>query len=45
MSYVTEIKTFAALGSAVIGTGCIARALGHGRDVVARGQGPGAGGA
>ncbi|MBF3100441.1 hypothetical protein HKW93_28790, partial [Pseudomonas aeruginosa] len=30
MSFVTEIKTFAALGSGVIGSGWIARALAHG---------------
>lgn len=35
MSYITEIKTFAALGSGVIGSGWIARALAHGLDVVA----------
>ncbi|MBF3024037.1 L-carnitine dehydrogenase, partial [Pseudomonas aeruginosa] len=34
MSFVTEIKTFAALGSGVIGSGWIARALAHGLDVV-----------
>ncbi|MEO6626853.1 MAG: L-carnitine dehydrogenase [Burkholderiaceae bacterium] len=35
MSFVTEIKTFAALGSGVIGSGWVARALAHGLDVVA----------
>ena len=34
-SFVTEIKTFAALGSGVIGSGWVARALAHGLDVVA----------
>jgi len=35
MSFITEIKTFAALGSGVIGSGWVARALAHGLDVVA----------
>ncbi len=35
MSFVTDIKTFAALGSGVIGSGWVARALAHGLDVVA----------
>lgn len=42
MSYITEIKTFAALGSGVIGSGWIARALAHGLDVVAWDPAPGA---
>lgn len=33
MSYVTDIKIFAALGTGVIGAGWIARALAHGLDV------------
>ncbi len=33
--FVTEIKTFAAVGSGVIGSGWVARALAHGLDVVA----------
>jgi carnitine 3-dehydrogenase len=35
MSVITEIKTFAALGTGVIGSGWVARALAHGLDVVA----------
>ena len=35
MSFVTNIKTFAALGSGVIGSGWVARALANGLDVVA----------
>jgi carnitine 3-dehydrogenase len=35
MSFVTEIKTFAALGSGVIGSGWVARALANGLDVIA----------
>ena len=42
MSFVTEIKTFAALGSGVIGSGWVARALAHGLDVVAWDPAPGA---
>ncbi|MDF3935667.1 L-carnitine dehydrogenase [Pseudomonas citronellolis] len=42
MSYITEIKTFAALGSGVIGSGWVARALAHGLDVVAWDPAPGA---
>ncbi|WP_160288838.1 L-carnitine dehydrogenase [Pseudomonas sp. QL9] len=42
MSYITEIKTFAALGSGVIGSGWIARALAHGLDVIAWDPAPGA---
>ncbi len=35
MSVITDIKTFAALGTGVIGSGWVARALAHGLDVVA----------
>ena len=42
MPFVTEIKTFAALGSGVIGSGWVARALAHGLDVVAWDPAPGA---
>ncbi|MFZ5959762.1 L-carnitine dehydrogenase [Pseudomonas knackmussii] len=42
MAYITEIKTFAALGSGVIGSGWIARALAHGLDVIAWDPAPGA---
>jgi len=42
MPYITEIKTFAALGSGVIGSGWIARALAHGLDVIAWDPAPGA---
>jgi carnitine 3-dehydrogenase len=35
MRFITEIKTFAALGSGVIGSGWVSRALAHGLDVVA----------
>jgi|GEM_PF-6604990 len=35
MPFITEIKTFAALGSGVIGSGWVARALAHGLDVLA----------
>ncbi|WP_372876266.1 L-carnitine dehydrogenase [Pseudomonas sp.] len=42
MAFVTELKTFAALGTGVIGAGWIARALGHGLDVVAWDPAPGA---
>lgn len=42
MPYITEIKTFAALGSGVIGSGWVARALAHGLDVVAWDPAPGA---
>ncbi len=37
MSFVTEIKSFAALGSGVIGSGWIARALAHGLSAPRRG--------
>nr|WP_314477085.1 L-carnitine dehydrogenase [uncultured Pseudomonas sp.] len=42
MPFITEIKTFAALGSGVIGSGWVARALAHGLDVVAWDPEPGA---
>ena len=42
MTLVTEIKTFAALGTGVIGSGWVARALAHGLDVVAWDPAPGA---
>jgi carnitine 3-dehydrogenase len=42
MAFVTTIKTFAALGSGVIGSGWVARALAHGWDVVAWDPAPGA---
>src|SRR5471032_1994305 len=42
MSFITEIKTFAALGSGVIGSGWVSRALAHGLDVVAWDPAPGA---
>jgi carnitine 3-dehydrogenase len=42
MTYITQIKTFAALGSGVIGSGWVARALAHGLDVVAWDPAPGA---
>lgn len=42
MSYITDIKTFAALGSGVIGSGWVARALARGLDVVAWDPAPGA---
>ncbi|NQD93670.1 L-carnitine dehydrogenase [Pseudomonas sp. CrR25] len=42
MPFVTELKTFAALGTGVIGAGWIARALVHGLDVVAWDPAPGA---
>jgi len=35
MPYITEVKTFAALGGGVIGSGWVARALAHGLDVIA----------
>ncbi|WP_443192572.1 3-hydroxyacyl-CoA dehydrogenase NAD-binding domain-containing protein, partial [Pseudomonas indica] len=40
--FVTDIKTFAALGTGVIGAGWIARALAHGLDVIAWDPAPGA---
>ena len=42
MSFVTDIKTFAALGSGVIGSGWVARALANALDVVAWDPAPGA---
>ena len=42
MGFITEIKTFAALGSGVIGSGWVSRALAHGLDVVAWDPAPGA---
>ncbi|MNS84136.1 L-carnitine dehydrogenase [compost metagenome] len=42
MSFITEIKTLAALGSGVIGSGWVARALAHGLDVIAWDPAPGA---
>ena len=42
MAFITEINTFAALGSGVIGSGWVARALAHGLDVVAWDPAPGA---
>jgi carnitine 3-dehydrogenase len=42
MTFITEIKTFAALGSGVIGSGWVVRALAHGLDVVAWDPAPGA---
>ncbi|MGY2498048.1 hypothetical protein, partial [Klebsiella pneumoniae] len=42
MTFVTDIKTFAALGTGVIGAGWIARALAHGLDVIAWDPAPGA---
>ena len=42
MSFITDIKTFAALGSGVIGSGGVARALANGLDVVAWDPAPGA---
>ena len=42
MSFVTEVKIFAALGSGVIGSGWVARALANALDVVAWDPAPGA---
>jgi len=42
MNFVTDIKTFAALGTGVIGSGWVARALAHGLDVIAWDPAPGA---
>lgn len=41
-TFVTDIKTFAAIGSGVIGSGWVARALANGLDVIAWGPAPGA---
>ncbi|WP_153102053.1 L-carnitine dehydrogenase [Paraburkholderia hayleyella] len=43
MTYIVELKTFAAIGVGVIGSGWVARALAHGLDVVAWDPAPGAG--
>ena len=42
MAVVTDIKAFAGLGSGVIGSGWVARALAHGLDLVAWDPAPGA---
>lgn len=42
MAFTTHIRTLAALGSGVIGSGWVARALAHGLDVVAWDPAPGA---
>ncbi|AQW70315.1 L-carnitine dehydrogenase [Pseudomonas parafulva] len=42
MTFITDIKTFAALGSGVIGSGWVARTLAHGLDVIAWDPAPGA---
>jgi len=42
MNFITDIKTFAALGTGVIGSGWVARALAHGLDVIAWDPAPGA---
>lgn len=42
MAFITDIKTFAVLGTGVIGAGWVARALAHGLDVVAWDPAPGA---
>ncbi|MET1078986.1 MAG: L-carnitine dehydrogenase [Pseudomonas sp.] len=42
MTFITSINTFAALGSGVIGSGWVARALAHGLDVIAWDPAPGA---
>jgi carnitine 3-dehydrogenase len=42
MAVITSIKTFAAIGAGVIGSGWVARALAHGLDVVAWDPAPGA---
>ena len=42
MAFVTDIKTFAALGTGVIGSGWVARALAHGLNVIAWDPAPGA---
>ena len=42
MAVITSIKTFAAIGAGVIGSGWVARALAHGLDVIAWDPAPGA---
>jgi carnitine 3-dehydrogenase len=42
MTFITDIKTFAALGTGVIGSGWVARALAHGLEVIAWDPAPGA---
>jgi carnitine 3-dehydrogenase len=42
MAVITSIRTFAAIGAGVIGSGWVARALAHGLDVVAWDPAPGA---
>ncbi|WP_133645353.1 L-carnitine dehydrogenase [Paraburkholderia flava] len=42
MAVIVDIKTFAAIGAGVIGSGWVARALAHGLDVVAWDPAPGA---
>ncbi|MGJ0528415.1 L-carnitine dehydrogenase [Burkholderia gladioli] len=42
MTVITDIKTFAAIGTGVIGSGWVARALAHGLDVVVWDPAPGA---
>ena len=42
MAVKTDIKTFAAIGTGVIGSGWISRALAHGLDVVVWDPAPGA---
>ena len=42
MAVIVNIKTFAAIGAGVIGSGWVARALAHGLDVVAWDPAPGA---
>lgn len=42
MAVIVDIKTFAAIGAGVIGSGWVARALAHGLDVIAWDPAPGA---
>jgi len=42
MAVITSIKTFAAIGAGVIGSGWVSRALAHGLDVIAWDPAPGA---
>ena len=42
MAVIVDIKTFAAIGAGVIGSGWVARALAHGLDVLAWDPAPGA---